>query len=218
MYSPDPCPSRSLRFTPYAWAKFLWFCQRGPSEIGAFGISDPDDLLLITDVEPVAQDASVAGVTFHDEAVADHFDDQVDLGRHPEQFARIWLHTHPGSSPEPSGVDETTFSRVFGACQWAVMAILARGGDTYGRLRFNLGPGGDVPLAIAVDFGQPFAASDHDAWEAVYQKRVMVQEPPLRRRTSPALLNDEELIGSPWMLGENPFDDLVYTDWEEEDS
>ena len=56
-----------------------------------------------------------------DEAVSVFFEDQVDLGRKPEQFFRLWCHTHPGDSPDPSSIDEETFARVFGRCDWAVM-------------------------------------------------------------------------------------------------
>ena len=80
------------------------------------------------------------------DSVADFFDRQIDLGRRPEQFARIWVHTHPGKSPEPSGTDEATFARVFGRSEWAFMFILARGGQAYARLRYNVGPGADVKL------------------------------------------------------------------------
>ena len=83
----------------------------------------------------------MASVAFDDEAVADFFDHQVDAGRKPEQFARIWLHSHPGDSPQPSTVDEETFERVFGRCQWAVMFVVGRSGKTYARLRFSVGPG-----------------------------------------------------------------------------
>ena len=48
----------------------------------------------------------MASVSFDDEAVADLFDTQVDAGRKPEQFARVWLHSHPGDSPRPSNTDE----------------------------------------------------------------------------------------------------------------
>ena len=58
----------------------------------------------------------------------------MEQGHHPEQFARLWIHTHPGSSPHPSGPDEDTFERVFGKCHWAVMFIMARTGQTYARL------------------------------------------------------------------------------------
>jgi hypothetical protein len=52
------------------------------------------------------------------------------------------------------------------------MFILARGGQTYCRLQFHVGPGGAVELPVEVDYSQPFAASDHAAWEAEYLAKV----------------------------------------------
>ena len=99
----------SLRFTPYAWAKLQWFCHRGETEIGGFGVTAADDPLLVEDFVTVKQMVSCVSVSFDDEAVADFFEAQVDAGRRPEQFARAWCHTHPGESPTPSGTDEETF-------------------------------------------------------------------------------------------------------------
>lgn len=117
-------------------------------------------------------------MAFDDQAVAEFFDEQVDLGRKPEQFARIWLHTHPGNSPEPSGTDENTFRRVFGCTNWAMMFILARFGRSYARLRFHVGPGGDVKVPVGVDYVRSFSASDHAAWDAEYAACVQVAELP----------------------------------------
>src|SRR3954462_6782709 len=94
-----------LRFSPTAWAKLLFLRDAGDTEIGAFGISAPDDLLFVKDVQLIAQTCTWIHVEFDDEAVANFFDDQVDAGRRPECFGRLWLHTHPGNSPEPSGTD-----------------------------------------------------------------------------------------------------------------
>ena len=163
-----------LRFTPTAWAKLLYFRDRKGTEIGGFGITSIDDPLLVEDFVTVKQDVTTASVAFDDEAVADYFEDQVDLGRRPEQFCRIWLHTHPGNSPQPSDTDEETFHRVFGQCQWAVMFILARGGKSYARLRFNVGPSGNAVIPVEIDYHSPFAGSDRDAWEAEYLANVNV--------------------------------------------
>lgn len=137
--------------------------------MGGFGISHPDDPLRIEDLVLVPQRTTAVSVAFDDGAVADYFDEQIDAGRRPAQFARIWLHTHPGDSAWPSGTDEETFARVFGLCDWAVMGILARGGATYARLRLSAGPGGELRIPVEVDFGLPFAASDPAAWLAEYQ-------------------------------------------------
>ncbi len=161
-----------LRLSPTAWAKLLYFRDHGESEIGGFGITSQDDLLRIEEFATVKQEATMASVSFDDEAVADFFETQVDAGRKPQQFARIWLHTHPGDSPQPSSVDEETFRRVFGKCDWAVMFVLARNGKTYARLRFNVGPGGEVVIPVEVDYACPFGSSDREAWKSEYKANI----------------------------------------------
>ncbi len=172
---PEPPPTPALRFSPTAWARLLFFRDLGDTEVGGFAVTAKDDLLLVQDFTAVQQKVSMASVAFDDGAVADFFDRQVDLGRRPEQFARIWLHTHPGTSPTPSAVDEETFERVFGRCDWAVMFVLARGGKTYARLRFNVGPGGEVVVPVRVDYACEFGPSDHEAWEAEYRANVRAE-------------------------------------------
>jgi proteasome lid subunit RPN8/RPN11 len=171
------CPeSPRLRFTADSWAKLVYLCHLGDTEIGSFGITPPEDQLLIHQVFVPTQQTTAVTVSFDDESVADFFEDQVAAGRSPEQFGRIWIHTHPGNCPSPSSVDEDTFARVFGGCDWAVMFILARGGKTYARLRFNTGPGGDKEIPVEVDFRQSFTGSDHPAWEEEYLDRVHEQQ------------------------------------------
>ena len=165
-----------LRFSPTAWAKLLFLRDLGDSEVGGFGISDEDDLLLVKDVQLVQQRCSAVSVAFDDEAVADFFDNQVDLGRRPEQVGRLWIHTHPGNFAQPSLTDEETFLRVFGRTDWAVMFILARQGQCYARLRFHIGPGGEIDLPVSVDYSLPFAGSDHAAWRAEYLATVEPEE------------------------------------------
>jgi proteasome lid subunit RPN8/RPN11 len=170
-------PVQQLRFSPTAWAKLLCLRDLGDTEVGGFGIAAEDDLLLIEDVRLVRQTCTAVTVAFDDASVADFFDEQVDRGYKLERFARIWVHTHPGESAWPSYTDEETFERVFARSEWAVMFILAQGGQTYCRLRFNVGPGGEMELPVVIDYSRPFAASDHEAWQAEYANTV--EEEPL---------------------------------------
>ncbi|MEZ5941362.1 MAG: hypothetical protein R3C18_08230 [Planctomycetaceae bacterium] len=147
----------------------------GETEVGGFGISSTEDLLLVQDICLVKQTCDWAYVAFADDSVADFFDAQIDAGRHPAEFARIWLHTHPGDCPEPSAVDEQTFATVFGATDWSVMFILARGGASYARLRLNGGLSLDVKLRVEVDYSAEFPPSDPTAWEAEYHQHVQQQ-------------------------------------------
>jgi hypothetical protein len=149
-------------------AKLVHLRDAGPTEIGGFGISSRARPLLVQDVRLVRQSCDWASVLLDDAAVADFFDEQVDRGRSPEEFGRIWVHSHPGDSAQPSGIDEQTFERVFGGCDWSVMFILAQGGQRYARLQFAVGPGGSLELPVDVAFDQPFAASDPAGWDAEY--------------------------------------------------
>ena len=166
----------TLRFTPTAWAKLLYLRDLGDTEVGGFGITPASDLLLVEDVCLVEQLCTFVSVRFDDGAVADFFDTQVDQGRKPAQFARIWVHTHPGNSAQPSGTDEETFARCFGSSDWALMFILARGGEVYARLRFSAGPGGEILVPVLIDYGQAFPASDQPAWKAEYARSVLPEE------------------------------------------
>ena len=162
----------TLRFGPTAWSKLLYLRDRGETEVGGFGLSSADDLLYVEDVRLVQQETTSVTVAFDDESVAQLFDEQVDQGRRIEQCGRIWVHTHPGHSVDPSSTDEETFARCFGSTDWAVMFILACGGQTYARLRFNVGPGGSLLIPVLVDYSREFLASDYWAWEAEYRANV----------------------------------------------
>jgi hypothetical protein len=189
-----------LRFSCYAWAKLVFLRDLGPTEIGGFGITTPEDCLLVEDICLVRQRATGVTVRFDDLAVADFFDRQVDLGRMPAQFARIWIHTHPGNSPFPSMTDEATFARCFGQADWSVMFILACGGKTYARLHFRAGPGGDLVLPTEIDFSQTFAAASTNRWETEYGDNIVwaegrLQPPP---DADGQLVTERERSGEPW--------------------
>jgi hypothetical protein len=189
-------PPTTLRFSPTAWAKLLFLRDVGDTEIGGFAITPSDDYLFVEDVQLVSQHCSAISVEFEDQAVADFFDRQVDQGRRPEQFARIWVHTHPANSAQPSGTDERTFARVFGRSDWAVMFILARGGDCFARLRYNVGPGSDVELKIEIEYDWPFSATDYESWREEYLAHVgrpPAESPTLSEFTMPVDREHREL-------------------------
>ena len=183
----------ALRFSPTAWAKLLYFRDKSDNEVGGFGIAEPDDLLFVKELITVKQEVTVVSVKFEDEAVADFFDTQVDLGRKPEQFARIWLHSHPGDSPEPSATDEETFERVFGNCQWAVLFVVAQDNKTYANLSFNVGPGGQVLIPTEIDYSEDFGASDRELWDAEYAANIKEVEWASKRSAEEKRLTRNEL-------------------------
>jgi hypothetical protein len=165
-------PRWALRFSPTAWAKLLYFRDKSENEVGGFGITAQDDLLFIQDLVTVKQKVTFASVQFEDEAVANFFEDQVDYGRQPQQFARIWVHCHPGDCPKPSMTDEETFQRVFGGCDFAIMCIVAQGNQSYARISFNVGPGGQVLIPVEVDYSEPFEGSNRKRWDQEFKENV----------------------------------------------
>ena len=48
----------SLRFSPTAWAKLLYFRDKSDNEVGGFGITKVDDLLFVTDFVTVKQEVT----------------------------------------------------------------------------------------------------------------------------------------------------------------
>jgi proteasome lid subunit RPN8/RPN11 len=179
------------------------FLHAGDTEVGGFGISAEKQPLYIEDFVTVKQSVTAVTVAFDDTAVADYFDDCIDRGLSPSRFARLWLHTHPGSSPEPSSVDEETFARVFGDCDWAVMLIVSRTQATYARLSFNAGPGGSVLLPVNVDWAAwPEVLLDHGAelsavfesWMDEYGKNIR----PARCSSEFGPMLDSRFGRQPW--------------------
>jgi len=142
------------------------------NEVGGFGVTKSNDLLFVTDFVLVKQKVTSISVSFDDESISNFFEDQVEAGRQPEQFARIWIHTHPCDSLHPSDTDESTFRRVFGSCDWSLMLIVAQEGGTYARLRFNSGPGGEVEIPVVIDYSHEFDASNFGDWKQHYLANV----------------------------------------------
>jgi hypothetical protein len=201
----------TLRFSPTAWAKLVYLRDRGDTEVGGFGISSAAEPLLVQDFQLVKQTCTSVTVCFDDLAVADYFDEQVDQGLRPSEFGRLWIHTHPGNSPEPSWIDWETFARVFSATDWALMFILARGGQTYARLGLHAGIRIELIVPVAVDYSRPFAASDFAAWEREYQACVRPAEVLLPRKftTQPAFGVERSNSGKA-ALPPTPIDDWMF--------
>jgi proteasome lid subunit RPN8/RPN11 len=194
-----------LTFAPLAWLKLQYFCHAGDTEVGGFGVTSGSDLLYVEEFVTVKQQTSAWTVAFDDGAVADFTDRCVDAGLDPQNCLRIWCHTHPGSSPDPSGTDEATFARVFGSCAWAVMFIVSRTANTFARLSFHVGPGADANLPVAVDWAAwaelladpKFSLERHVAdWRAEFSANIQRRPMVLPSLTAPP--NHASATGSAW--------------------
>ena len=164
--------------------------------------------VLVVDMDPQAHATLALGVD--SDALEENIYEVLSSEEGPEQFARIWLHTHPGDSAEPSGIDEETFDRVFGRCDWAIMFILARGGQTYCRLRMTARHrrsqtvGSCQPISmsmtipVAVDYeslAAPELQLPFDLWLDEYESAVTIEPEPWRGLLDPRRQLDNDSPG-----------------------
>lgn len=161
-----------LKFTPYAWAKLIWMRDRGDTEVAGYGITATEDPLLVTDFVLVKQECTGASFEFDDDDAVEFMERMTDAGLPPWAYANILIHTHPGDSPSPSGTDEKNFVKAFSHPNWAIMFIIAQGGETYCRLKINVGPGAIKTIGVAIDWTVPFGGTDATAWETEYKAKV----------------------------------------------
>ncbi|HYV39236.1 MAG TPA: hypothetical protein VE988_26345 [Gemmataceae bacterium] len=195
----EPC----LTFAPLPWLKLAFLCHSGDTEIGGFGISAKNNLLYVEDFVTLKQQVTSLTVRFLDDAVADHFDNCLERDISPARCGRLWFHTHPGDSPLPSSTDEETFARSFGACDWAVMFILARSGDTYARLAFAAGPKAQIEIPVSVDWSawpdctgknKPSVDALFAQWRQEYDANVQL----LPRRSAAAAVFPPDVVDVAW--------------------
>ena len=125
---------QSLIFSQQAWLKLKYWCYKKPIEIGGFAITADDDPFYVIDIKMVKQKGSSGSIEFDENSVANYIQDEIEKNHRP---VRIWVHTHPGNSATPSGVDERQFADDFGNYDYFIMFILARGSETYARLRIQ---------------------------------------------------------------------------------
>jgi len=180
----------TLRFTAHAYAKLLWMRDRGDTEVAGYCVTGTEDPLLVTDFCLVKQKCTCASFDLDPDDGADFVDKMSDAGFMPWQFQRILAHSHPGTSASPSSTDEKNFKNAFTAPDWAIMLIIAEGGEIYCRLKFNVGPGGTKNLKVSVDFSQGFRGSDPEAWETEYKAKVVEQKFRMTGKESAAPSDD----------------------------
>jgi len=163
---------QSVRFTPTAWAKLVYMRDAGDTEISAFGLAETDDPLLITDLVLPKQECTGGSTEIEGESILEYMDTCASLGMEPDHYLRIWLHTHPGNCARPSATDEETFGSIFGSAPWAIMVIVANGGDEYCHCQYGQGIGGRIETTLEIDFFSQFSAPNREAWKTEYDARV----------------------------------------------
>lgn len=165
-----------LKFSLKAWAKLNYLMLKGDTEVGGFGLLSPrKDALEVIDFILVPQESTSASVTFDDDGYEDYVEEMGGRGLPADRFMRIWIHTHPGSSPSPSSTDEKSWKETFGTMSWAVMFIIARnGGETYTRLRMGTEFAHlQCEIGAEIDWTLEYPENGAQAeWDAEYERCV----------------------------------------------
>jgi len=166
-----PVEAKRITFGSLAWIKLKYLCGRVDGEVMMMGISSAIDPLYIEDVIIGEQESSAAFVSTSDRSISDLAQamttGHMDVPSH--RFYRIWIHTHPHGSAQPSQTDEETFAKHFGTAPWAVMFILAKGGDTYARMRV-LCQDSPVPFYIS----QTLEVFQHSVFSATHKVPITI--------------------------------------------
>ena len=92
-------------------------------------ITSSDDPMYVTDFEFLLQECTSVKTDFDTDAQNEWMESKLIEGKNPENFARIWAHTHPGPSATPSGTDWDTFQEAMGEAAWGVMLILGQSNE-----------------------------------------------------------------------------------------
>lgn len=177
-----------LRFSPYAWAKLQFLCHSIPTEVGAMGITAAGDPLLVMDMYLPKQVVNEASNKFDDDDLDDMMFALSEQGHNPINVSRVWIHTHPGNSAAPSSTDWNTFEATFSKYNWAIMFILAEGGETSCWYNSKGDPEKRLPgfsgfIDVDVDWHLSFEGSDVNKWKAEIEEKVRRQVIVARRET-----------------------------------
>ena len=168
----DKFPMSKLFFTPYAWAKLVHMRDKIACEVSGMGIT-PKLPNLVEDVYFPKQEVQSAYVDIDEDGFAEMVDELASKGLRPDQFMRIWIHTHPsGMGPNPSGRDNQCMDEAFSSPDWAIMMIVAKDGKTFAQMRVNKPFRIESLLDVMIDYKAEFPGSNITAWDAEYNKNV----------------------------------------------
>ena len=208
--NPEKTFGEYLKFTPYAWGKLLYMRDIGDTEVAGYCITETNDPLLVTDFITIKQTCTGCTFDLDVDDLSEFSEKMLDTGLMPWQFSNILAHTHPGDSPNPSGVDEENFEKAFSHPDWAIMFILAEGGQTYCRIKSNTGPGLEKTLKVSIEWGYEFYGSDHDDWKAEYKNNVSKPKRKSLVDSSPnhcQAMSEFAMWSDGDMMGSESFDD-----------
>jgi len=155
-------------FSPAAYQKVLYFLKKNV-EVGGFCITDGN---IVTDFVVLKQESSSATFEFDKEGMEEYLNEMIKAGYSPNECFRVYLHTHPGNCPKPSGTDWDQFKELSEKYPWFAMLIIAKDHSKYGYIKLNQGPGVECEIDWDVDWEIPCEVVDFDELEATFKEKV----------------------------------------------
>ncbi len=160
--------------TKDASEKLKFWIDMSFGEFGGFAVTaDPNDRFKITDFIILPQTASGGHADLDNMAIAKYTCKMVKSGLQPNQFSRIWFHTHGGSGyfgPHSSTDDDNTFVRAFGQCDWSVMLIFNDAYSVYMELQNNKAH--NIGWEIGFEFWEKPLSKKHQGWADEFDDNV----------------------------------------------
>ena len=161
----------TLYFTPSAYQKAMFFLQKDV-EVGAFCITDKDQPNLIIDYIVLKQESTSVSFEFDKDSLENYLNDMVDQDYSPSQCFRIFAHSHPGNSADPSGTDWTTFNQLMGSYPWFGMLIFAKDQSYFAYIKTTQGVGLEANCDIEIDWTQPCEEVDFNFLQKEFDDKV----------------------------------------------
>jgi len=155
-------------------------------EVAAYGLCYRNTL-HVYDLFIPKQEGAMAEVDMDPNDLAQFQGDLIARGGHPRDALRVWLHTHPMESPQPSGTDMATWRETFSSYDYAVMGIMGNTGKVYFRIATGLG---DMRTEVELnypDLEDFLCYSDPCEFNALELKALVEQKSQPKRYTCSVL-------------------------------
>jgi len=118
-----------LNIPPHVMTKLHTWRGWGPSEVTGFFVSSKENVLDIIDAELVRAACSSVSVDITSEELLEFYQRMAEKGIYPSQL-RVWWHTHPKMTADPSHIDFDTFDELNQDRALGVMYILGEDHET----------------------------------------------------------------------------------------
>ena len=176
--------SKTITLSPLAYLHWQFICHAGPTEACAYGVTRATDDTYVERLHIPHQSCSVTYCESDEGQLSEHLLDAEMGVCNQDQIGRVWLHTHPAHSAQPSQIDENTFRDGWhGPHEFYTMMILAEGGQTYCRTRHAGDATSDArtPSQIRVDWAAlpaliPQLPALTATWTAEYAEKVKLRD------------------------------------------